>query len=112
MAAISRWSEPAGTALSSASTCRRDDAAGVGNPSAAQGAGLDSIAPRRQNPDAQNPDTRCYNGRAMTDTLTRCDATPGRYSGRSEERRVGTSVSVRVDLGGRRVIKKKIIQHK
>src|SRR3546814_5323471 len=27
---------------------------------------------------------------------------------RSEERRVGTSVSVRVDLGGRRIIKKKI----
>src|SRR3546814_15287326 len=28
-------------------------------------------------------------------------------SGRSEERRVGKSVSVRVDLGGRRIIKKK-----
>src|SRR3546814_15108899 len=82
MAAISRWSEPAGTALSSASTCRRDDAAGVGNPSAAQGAGLDSIAPRCQNPDTPNPDTRCYNGRAMTDTLTRCDAILGRYSGK------------------------------
>src|SRR3546814_12190434 len=39
-------------------------------------------SPRRQNPEAQNPDARCYNGRAMTDTLTRCDATPGRYSGK------------------------------
>src|SRR3546814_13094771 len=29
--------------------------------------------------------------------------------GRSEERRVGKSVSVRVDLGGRRIIKKKNI---
>src|SRR3546814_11881065 len=31
----------------------------------------------------------------------------GLYMGRSEERRVGKSVSVRVDLGGRRIIKKK-----
>src|SRR3546814_14548389 len=30
------------------------------------------------------------------------------YNFRSEERRVGKSVSVRVDLGGRRIIKKKI----
>src|SRR3546814_9642084 len=30
-----------------------------------------------------------------------------RYIARSEERRVGKSVSVRVDLGGRRIIKKK-----
>src|SRR3546814_19100089 len=29
------------------------------------------------------------------------------YPGRSEERRVGTELSVRVDLGGRRIIKKK-----
>src|SRR6056297_3986257 len=29
------------------------------------------------------------------------------WAGRSEERRVGKSVSVRVDLGGRRIIKKK-----
>ena len=29
------------------------------------------------------------------------------YSGRSEERRVGKSVQSRVDLGGRRIIKKK-----
>src|SRR3546814_20322807 len=34
------------------------------------------------------------------------------YLGRSEERRVGKSVSVRVDLGGRRIIKKKIKQEK
>src|SRR3546814_19428097 len=33
---------------------------------------------------------------------------PITYSLRSEERRVGKSVSVRVDLGGRRIIKKKI----
>src|SRR3546814_4802457 len=32
---------------------------------------------------------------------------PSSQSGRSEERRVGKSVSVRVDLGGRRIIKKK-----
>src|SRR3546814_15278201 len=32
--------------------------------------------------------------------------------GRSEERRVGKSVSVRVDLGGRRIIKKKNTQNK
>src|SRR3546814_15022267 len=31
----------------------------------------------------------------------------GRIEARSEERRVGKSVSVRVDLGGRRIIKKK-----
>src|SRR3546814_18630171 len=31
----------------------------------------------------------------------------GRVSKRSEERRVGKDVSVRVDLGGRRIIKKK-----
>src|SRR3546814_14809184 len=31
---------------------------------------------------------------------------------RSEERRVGTSVSVRVDHGGRRIIKKKKTDHK
>ena len=31
----------------------------------------------------------------------------GKKSVRSEERRVGKSVSVRVDLGGRRIIKKK-----
>src|SRR3546814_15857337 len=30
-----------------------------------------------------------------------------RQDGRSEERRVGKSVSVRVDLGGRRILKKK-----
>src|SRR3546814_17752706 len=29
------------------------------------------------------------------------------YNARSEERRVGKSVSVRVDLGGRRILKKK-----
>src|SRR3546814_10987049 len=34
--------------------------------------------------------------------------TPRYLSKRSEERRVGKSVSVRVDLGGRRIIKKKI----
>src|SRR3546814_11109899 len=32
-------------------------------------------------------------------------------SSRSEERRVGKSVSVRVDLGGRRIIKKKTKEH-
>src|SRR3546814_15008145 len=32
--------------------------------------------------------------------------------GRSEERRVGKSVSVRVDLGGRRIIKKKTVKQK
>src|SRR3546814_14248412 len=39
----------------------------------------------------------------------RIDTRPpeSRISGRSEERRVGKSVSVRVDLGGRRLIKKK-----
>src|SRR3546814_18546136 len=35
--------------------------------------------------------------------------TVGDHPGRSEERRVGKGVSVRVDLGGRRLIKKKII---
>src|SRR3546814_12133732 len=33
---------------------------------------------------------------------------PARLDFRSEERRVGKEVSVRVDLGGRRIIKKKI----
>src|SRR3546814_13223513 len=37
-----------------------------------------------------------------------CDMCGNPYSWRSEERRVGKSVSVRVDLGGRRIIKKKI----
>src|SRR3546814_16206939 len=37
---------------------------------------------------------------------------PARAQGaRSEERRSGKSVSVRVDLGGRRLLKKKITQH-
>src|SRR3546814_17550314 len=34
-----------------------------------------------------------------------------RVTRRSEERRVGKGVSVRVDLGGRRITKKKTIQH-
>src|SRR3546814_7936314 len=45
----------------------------------------------------------------------RCGDRPGHAVGcralRSEERRVGKSVSVRVDLGGRRIIKKKYTSH-
>src|SRR3546814_12073026 len=36
----------------------------------------------------------------------------GTRTSRSEERRVGKDVSVRVDLGGRRIIKKKRIEHR
>src|SRR3546814_16201740 len=41
---------------------------------------------------------------AIGDSLRPCLGTPS--APRSEERRVGKSVSVRVDLGGRRIIKK------
>src|SRR3546814_12666017 len=41
------------------------------------------------------------------DALIRCPLLGETESGRSEERRVGQSVSVRVDLGGRRSITKK-----
>src|SRR3546814_13769250 len=45
---------------------------------------------------------------------TRCSTTArenSTWTSRSEERRVGKSVSVRVDLGGRRIIKKKTYTH-
>src|SRR3546814_13287900 len=46
---------------------------------------------------------------ALTAGRAKCPVDEGEC--RSEERRVGKSVSVRVDLGGRRIIKKKHITH-
>src|SRR3546814_18039454 len=46
-------------------------------------------------------------GEIVPETSQRLDKAVDMITTRSEERRVGKSVSVRVDLGGRRIIKKK-----
>src|SRR3546814_14752098 len=51
--------------------------------------------------------TTSSGGRASSPPDRSPSARRRRSTGRSEERRVGKSVSVRVDLGGRRIIKKK-----
>src|SRR3546814_16596507 len=45
--------------------------------------------------------------RVIVDSVEACY----RALGRSEERRVGKSVSIRVDLGGRRILKNKKLRH-
>src|SRR3546814_15824259 len=60
--------------------------------------------------DAETPGHIRYGGEAHVDAQLRSygiDRIGKSGADRSEERRVGTSVSVRVDLGGRRIIKKK-----
>src|SRR3546814_17813262 len=49
--------------------------------------------------------------RAMATPVNRVLREPGRTCRRSDERSVGTEWSVRVELGGRRIIKKKITQY-
>src|SRR3546814_20310456 len=54
-------------------------------------------------------DRRIQGASTITQQVARTIFLSNKYT-RSEERRVGKSVSVRVDLGGRRIIKKKKIK--
>src|SRR3546814_14607007 len=74
---------------------------------------LRSVGPAAARPDRRRRSSR----RRRTATAFAMVRRPGlvqprtsRSDHRSEERRVGKSVSVRVDLGGRRIIKKKKIK--
>src|SRR3546814_11791776 len=59
-------------------------------------------------PSPEDDSESCVGGRRLVVFRNRAqDLAPAARSARSEERRVGKSVSVRVDLGGRRIIKKK-----
>src|SRR3546814_20438933 len=55
--------------------------------------------------------TRSMRGSSATSPTTAPRRRCSRKSARSEERRVGKELSVRVDLGGRRIIKKKKKYH-